>query len=155
MEIKRFIMLSSSKRGFLIMKEQVKFERGDRFTGGGCKKGSIMMSYADLERMFGQPQFEGKGDHITTEFVVNYEYLDSYGDLETGTFCLYDWGYGRNFGHPGEEIEWNIGGNTFMDGYTPLMAKELFQKTDIAYSLDQECLTTGKFIECVQGEYSE
>ena len=160
METKRFIMLSSSKRGFLIMsktmKEQIKFESGDRFDSGGSRKGSITATFSDLERMFGTPTFEGKGDHITTEFVVRYEHTDAYGDVEVGAFSLYDWGYGRNFADPGAEVEWNIGGKSFMDGFAPIIARDLFEKTDIVYGeydFDKGCLATDEWFEVVEPDH--
>jgi hypothetical protein len=97
-------------------------------TAGGSKRGSIKASFAQLERMFGDPAFEGKGDNITTEFVIDYEWYDPYGDLHYGSFSLYDWHYARNFGNDYEEITWNIGGKSFNDWIVVDYAMKLFEK---------------------------
>ncbi len=122
------------------VKNQILFIPCDEGHGGGSKQGSIFASFYDLQAMFGDPAFEGKGDHITTEFVIDYEWYDNDEDVEYGSFCLYDWGYGRNFGNPSEVIEWNIGGKGFNDSYAPVIAQKLFEKTDIRYSRDDACL---------------
>ncbi len=95
---------------------------------GGSLKGSIMASFADLKEMFGEPAFEGKGDKITTEFVIDYKWYDKDDDYEMGNFTLYDWRYGRDFNDDYKVIEWNIGGGCFNDGYVPMLAQKLFEK---------------------------
>ena len=67
---------------------------------GTSKQVSIYASFMDLETMFGQPAFEGKGDKVTTEFVVDY-----HADGERSTFTIYDYHYTRNFGRPEEIID--------------------------------------------------
>jgi len=79
---------------------------------GTSKQGSITATFAQLEELLGVPAFEGKGDNVTTEFVVDWSDVD--GD-EFGTFSLYDWSYCRNFANDYEEIVWNIGGTNYND----------------------------------------
>ena len=42
---------------------------------GTSLRGSIH-SFADLKEMFGEPAYEGIGDKITTEFVIDYQVSD-------------------------------------------------------------------------------
>lgn len=117
--------------------------------GGGHKLGTIKMSFSDLRTMFGDPTFEGKGDNITTEFVVDYTHFDNYGDWSGGEFTLYDWYYTRDFNDDYTEIEWNIGGKCFDDEMACLTAVRMFKETDIRYAFDrgEPCLSTGEWIK--------
>ena len=121
-------------------KNEIKFEPCDSGSAGGQRQSSITASFYELEHMFGDPVFEGKGDKITTEFVVDYQYYDAWGDLEMGTFSLYDWRYGRKFNNDHEEIEWNVGGPYFTCGLAADFALRLFRETDVRYAHDQACL---------------
>ena len=56
------------------MKNSILFIPCTEGTAGGSRQGTITSSFADLKEMFGDPVFEGKGDNITTEFVIDYEY---------------------------------------------------------------------------------
>ena len=101
----------------------------DQDQGGACgtsRKGDINASFADLKELLGEPTFEGKGDKITTEWVVNWK--DDHND-ERGIFTLYDWHYARNFGNDYEVIQWNIGGNNYND---VLAVDALLEKKDVA-----------------------
>ena len=92
----------------------IKFENMDDTTylTGSSLRGSIFASFAELKEIFGQPAFEGKGDKITTEWVIRWENED---EDEFGYFSLYDWRYGRDFNDDYSRIEWNIGGKSFDD----------------------------------------
>ena len=52
---------------------------------GTSLQGSIQASFADLKEMFGEPAFEGIGDKITTEFVIDYQVGDDE-DRKYGNF---------------------------------------------------------------------
>lgn len=110
------------------MSNKFSFENLDRteYSVGGSKRGEIWASFADLRDLLGEPAFEGKGDKITTEFVVKW--TDNSNE-DTGTFALYDWHYARNFGNDYEVIQWNIGGHTFND---VLAVDALLEKKDVA-----------------------
>ena len=103
---------------------------------GSHKVGEITASYANLCEMFGEPFFEGKGDNVTTEFAIDYEWYDNDEDSIYGGFVLYDWYYGRDFNDDYKEITWNIGGQGFNDSYAASLALKLFEKTDIRYASD-------------------
>ena len=126
------------------MKEEILFKpcvSGTERIAGTCKQGEIEASFADLEEMFGEPAFEGKGDKITTEFVIDYEYLYPItGEYEYGQFCLYDWRYARDFNDDYKKITWNIGGKGFMDSLIAGHAMMLFEKTDIREEYEQAVL---------------
>ena len=110
-------------------------------SGGGSKQGTIRASFADLREMFGEPAFEGKGDNITTEFVLDIEYWDGFEEgRQCDSVCLYDWGYARNFGNDYEEIDWNVGGKGFMASLYIDKALEIFKKTDIRFSHNEACM---------------
>lgn len=79
---------------------------------GTSLKSNIQASFAALEDLLGKPTFEGKGDKVTTEWIVNW--IDEKND-ERGIFTLYDWCYARNFNNDYEVIQWNVGGNNFDD----------------------------------------
>ena len=136
------------------VKNQILFIPCDSGTAGGSKVGSLFASFADLREMFGKPAFEGKGDNITTEFVIDYEWYDDDEDMKYGSFSLYDWHYGRNFGNDSEEIEWNIGGkNGFDDSWAASLAKKIFDKTDIRYGFegyDSACLCHAQWHELAE-----
>tara|TARA_B100000073_G_C23667915_1_gene547356 strand:- start:586 stop:1002 length:417 start_codon:yes stop_codon:yes gene_type:complete len=103
---------------------------------GASKVGSIEASYADLCNMFGKPAFEGKGDKVTTEFVIDYEWYDNDEDATYGGFVLYDWCYGRDFNDDYKKITWNIGGKGFNDSYAASLALKIFEQTDIRFAFD-------------------
>ena len=126
-------------------KNEIKFEPCDEGTAGGCLQGSIEASYYELVEMFGKPAFEGKGDNITTEFVVDYQYYDAWGDLETGTFSLYDWHYGRDFANNAKEITWNVGGPYYTSSLAADFAMKIFRETDVRYGDEEACLADFKF----------
>ena len=108
---------------------------------GGSLQGEIRASYAELVEMFGEPAFEGIGDKITTEFVIDYEYHDGItDDTEYGGFTLYDWRFGRNLNDDTEEITWNVGGRNFMDGVAASHAIDIFNNTDVRYGQDSAVL---------------
>ena len=93
---------------------------------GTSRQGQITASFDDLESILGKPVFEGKGDKITTEFVVKWQDHDL---DQSGLFTLYDWGFSRNFGCPFEQIQWNVGGRSFYDS---IAADALLEKIDVA-----------------------
>ena len=90
--------------------------------------------------MFGEPFFEGKGDNVTTEFAVDYEWYDNDEDSKYGGFVLYDWHYGRDFSDDTKKITWNIGGQGFDDSYAASLARKRFEKTDVRYAYDDYVL---------------
>ena len=123
------------------LKEQVMFIPCEGISGGGSKQGTIRASFADLREMFGEPAFEGKGDNITTEFVLDIEYWDGFEEgRQCDSVCLYDWGYARNFGNDYEEIDWNVGGKGFMASLYIDKALEIFNKTDVRYAHEEACM---------------
>jgi hypothetical protein len=123
------------------MKDSILFKPCTEGHGGGSKQGTITASFANLREMFGDPAFEGKGDNITTEFVIDYEYHNEITEeTEYGSFCLYDWGYSRNFGNDYEDITWNVGGKSFMDGMAADYAIRIFNKTDVRYGYESAVL---------------
>lgn len=107
---------------------------------GSHKVGEITASFYDLQEMFGEPFFEGKGDNVTTEFAIDYEWYDNDEDSKYGGFVLYDWHYGRDFSDGTKKITWNIGGQGFDDSYAASLALKLFEKTDIRYGYDDAVL---------------
>jgi len=126
-------------------KNEIRFEPCDDGTAGGSLQGSISASFYELEQMFGTPAFEGKGDKITTEFVVDFEYYDAWGDLEMGTFSLYDWHYARNFNDDSEEITWNVGGPYYTCSLAADFAMKIFRETDVRYGDEEACLANYDF----------
>jgi hypothetical protein len=97
---------------------------------GTSLKGSIEASYADLKEMFGKPAYEGIGDKITTEFVIDYQVSDGEGDRKYGSFSLYDWHFARNLHNDYEVTTWNVGGKDFDDSCAVDLAKDIFQETN-------------------------
>ena len=126
-------------------KNEIKFEPCDTGTAGGSLQGSITASFYELECMFGKPAFEGNGDKITTEFVVDFKYYDSWGDLEMGTFSIYDWQYARNKWNDHEDVAWNVGGPYFTSGVAADFALKIFRETDARYGKDKACLADTTF----------
>ena len=123
------------------MKNSILFIPCTEGTAGGSRQGTITSSFADLKEMFGDPVFEGKGDNITTEFVIDYEYHNDINEeTERVSFSLYDWSYSRNFGNDYEEITWNVGGKSFMDGLAADYAIRIFNDTDTRYGYDEAVL---------------
>ena len=98
--------------------------------GGTSRQGQIEASYNDLVRMFGKPAFEGIGDKITTEFIIEYQVGDSEGESKYGTFTLYDWYFARNLNNDCEKTRWNVGGNNYDDSFAADLSLKLFEKTD-------------------------
>ena len=101
-----------------------------RDRSGTCRQGQIEASYNDLVRMFGKPAFEGIGDKITTEFIIEYQVGDSEGESKYGTFTLYDWYFARNLNNDCEKTRWNVGGNSYDDSFAADLSLKLFEKTD-------------------------
>ena len=96
---------------------------------GTSLKGSIQASFADLKEMFGEPAFEGIGDKITTEFVIDYQVGDDE-DRKYGNFTLYDWHFARNLNNDYEVTTWNVGGNSFDDSCAADLALDIFKETN-------------------------
>jgi len=97
---------------------------------GTSRQGQIKASYNDLVRMFGKPAFEGIGDKITTEFIIEYQVNDSEGESKYGTFTLYDWYFARNLNNDYEKTFWNVGGNNYEDSFAADLSLKLFEETD-------------------------
>lgn len=97
---------------------------------GTSLRGSIQASFADLKEMFGEPAFEGIGDKITTEFVIDYQVSDGEGDRKYGNFTLYDWHFARNLNNDYEVTTWNVGGNSFDDSCAADLALDIFKETN-------------------------
>jgi len=97
---------------------------------GTSRQGQIEASYNDLVRMFGKPAFEGIGDKITTEFIIEYQVSDSEGESKYGTFTLYDWYFARNLNNDYEKTFWNVGGNNYEDSFAADLSLKLFEETD-------------------------
>lgn len=97
---------------------------------GTSRQGQIEASYNDLVRMFGKPAFEGIGDKITTEFIIEYQVNDSEGESKYGTFTLYDWYFARNLNNDYEKTFWNVGGNNYEDSFAADLSLKLFEETD-------------------------
>ena len=101
--------------------------------GGGSGtslQGKIFASYADLVEMFGKPMFEGIGDKVTTEWVIDYQVSDDNGEFRYGTFTLYDWHFARNLHNNYEVTQWNVGGKSYQDSMTADLAQKIFEKTN-------------------------
>ena len=97
---------------------------------GTSLQGKIFASYADLVRMFGKPAYEGIGDKVTTEFVIDYQVSDGRGESKYGTFTLYDWHFARNLNDDYAVTKWNVGGRGYDDSYAADLAQKLFEQTD-------------------------
>lgn len=99
-------------------------------TTGTSLQGSIQASYNDLVRMFGKPAYEGIGDKVTTEFIIEYQVSDSEGESKYGTFTLYDWHFARNLNDDYAVTKWNVGGRGYDDSFAADIAQKIFEKTD-------------------------
>ena len=99
-------------------------------TTGPSLQGSIYASYNDLVRMFGKPAYEGLGDKVTTEFIIEYQVSDSQGESKYGTFTLYDWHFARNLNDDYDVTIWNVGGNGYDDSFAADLAQKIFRETD-------------------------
>ena len=97
---------------------------------GTSYQGKIMASYNDLERMFGEPAYEGIGDKVTTEWIIEYQVSDDDGERKYGTFTLYDWCFARNLHDNYAVTQWNVGGNSYEDSMTADLAVKIFAETD-------------------------
>ena len=80
--------------------------------------------------MFGKPAYEGIGDKVTTEFVIDYQVSDSEGESKYGTFTLYDWHFARNLNDDYAITKWNVGGRGYDDSFAADLAQKIFENTD-------------------------
>ena len=96
---------------------------------GTSLRGSIQASFADLKEMFGEPAYEGIGDKITTEFVIDYQVGDGE-DSKYGNFTLYDWHFARNLNNDYGVTTWNVGGGDFDDSCAADLALDIFKETN-------------------------
>ena len=110
--------------------QTIQFIPCEEFSTGTSLQGSIEASYSDLVRMFGKPAFEGIGDKVTTEFVIDYQVSDGRGESKYGTFTLYDWHFARNLNDDYAVTKWNVGGRGYDDSYAADLAQKLFEQTD-------------------------
>ena len=97
---------------------------------GTSLQGKIFASYADLVEMFGEPAFEGIGDKVTTEWIIEYQVSDDEGESKYGTFTLYDWHFARNIHDNYAVTQWNVGGNSYEDSMTADLAQKIFEQTN-------------------------
>ena len=110
--------------------QTIQFIPCESFSTGTSLQGSIEASYNDLVRMFGKPAYEGIGDKVTTEFVIDYQVSDGRGESKYGTFTLYDWHFARNLNDDYAVTKWNVGGRDYDDSYAADLAQKLFEQTD-------------------------
>lgn len=110
--------------------QTIQFIPCEEFSTGTSLQGSIEASYSDLVRMFGKPAYEGIGDKVTTEFVIDYQVSDGRGESKYGTFTLYDWHFARNLNDDYAVTTWNVGGRGYDDSYAADLAQKLFEQTD-------------------------
>ena len=110
--------------------QTIQFIPCEEFSTGTSLQGSIEASYSDLVRMFGKPAYEGIGDKVTTEFVIDYQVNDGRGESKYGTFTLYDWHFARNLNDDYAVTKWNVGGRGYDDSYAADLAQKLFEQTD-------------------------
>ena len=97
---------------------------------GSSYQGKIRASYYDLVDMFGKPAYEGIGDKITTEFVIDYQVSDGQGESKYGMFTLYDWHFARNLNDPSAVTDWNVGGNSYEASQAADLAVKMFAETN-------------------------
>jgi hypothetical protein len=110
--------------------QTIQFIPCKEFSSGTSLQGSIEASYSDLVRMFGKPAFEGIGDKVTTEFVIDYQVSNSEGESKYGTFTLYDWHFARNLNDDYAVTKWNVGGRGYDDSFAADLAQKIFENTD-------------------------
>ena len=110
--------------------QTIQFIPCEEFSTGTSLQGSIEASYNDLVRMFGKPAYEGIGDKVTTEFVIDYQVSDGRGESKYGTFTLYDWHFARNLNDDYAVTKWNVGGRSYDDSFAADLAQKIFEKTD-------------------------
>ena len=128
--------------------QTIQFIPCTEFASGTCLQGSIEASYNDLVRMFGKPAYEGIGDKITTEFVIEYQVNDGRGEDLYGTFTLYDWHFARNLNDDYAVTTWNVGGRGYDDSFAADLAQKIFEKTDdsLVYAKLHELAIEDEFI---------
>ena len=110
--------------------QTIQFIPCTEFASGTSLQGKIFASYNDLVDMFGDPAYEGIGDKITTEFVVEYQVRDEEGDSKYGTFTLYDWHFARDLNDNYAVTQWNVGGRGYDDSSAADIAQKIFEKTN-------------------------
>ena len=110
--------------------QTIQFIPCTEFASGTSLQGKIFASYNDLVDMFGEPAYEGIGDKITTEFVVEYQVSDDEGDRKYGTFTLYDWHFARDLTDNYAVTQWNVGGKGYDDSFAADLAQKIFEKTN-------------------------
>ena len=110
--------------------QTIQFIPCTEFASGTSLQGKIFASYNDLVDMFGEPAYEGIGDKITTEFVVEYQVSDDEGDSKYGTFTLYDWHFARDLTDNYAVTQWNVGGRGYDDSFAADLAQKIFEKTN-------------------------
>ena len=110
--------------------QTIQFIPCTEFASGTSLQGKIFASYNDLVDMFGEPAYEGIGDKITTEFVVEYQVSDGEGDRKYGTFTLYDWHFARDLTDNYAVTQWNVGGRGYEDSFAADLAQKIFEKTN-------------------------
>ena len=110
--------------------QTIQFIPCTEFASGTSLQGKIFASYNDLVDMFGDPAYEGIGDKITTEFVVEYQVSDDEGDRKYGTFTLYDWHFARDLTDNYAVTQWNVGGKGYDDSFAADLAQKIFEKTN-------------------------
>ena len=128
--------------------QTIQFIPCTEFASGTCLQGRIDASYNDLVRMFGKPAYEGIGDKITTEFVIEYQVNDGRGEELYGTFTLYDWHFARNLNDDYAVTQWNIGGKGIDDATAAELAQKIFVDTDdsLVYAKLHELAIEDEFI---------
>ena len=128
--------------------QTIQFIPCEEFSTGTSLQGSIEASYSDLVRMFGKPAYEGIGDKVTTEFVIDYQVNDGRGESKYGTFTLYDWHFARNLNDDYAVTKWNVGGRGYDDSYAADLAQKLFEQTDdsLVYAKLHELTIDDEFI---------
>ena len=128
--------------------QTIQFIPCDSGPSGTCLQGKIKASYYDLVEMFGEPAFEGIGDKITTEWVIDYQVSDGEGERKYGTFTLYDWHFARNLHDNSAVTDWNVGGFGFDDSIAADIACQMFadNQESLVYAKLHELKEKDEFI---------
>ena len=115
---------------------------------GTSYQGKIMASYYDLVDMFGKPAFEGIGDKVTTQWVIDYQVSDGEGERKYGVFTLYDWRFARDLNNNSAITEWNVGGNGYDASTAADIACQLFadNQESLVYAKLHELKEKDEFI---------
>jgi hypothetical protein len=108
---------------------------------GTSMQGTINITYNELVRLFGEPPFDGDGEKVTCEWIL---------DIDGHIVTIYDWKIYQYDINVTELTNWHIGGN---DGKSVDLLKQVLEDNKATMTLNKDCFGFGNLLALLDDEH--